>query len=245
MKVPNAVVDYRLSPNAMKTYIYLLSCQNALGTAIVKTSTICSACAISSKDTVLKAVAELESKSLVVRYRRKNAEGNFIANGYYITQLRGGWFMLDTRTGVLQLPKASFATYIYLKRCANRKNRAFPSINKMATILRVCRNTIIAAIKDLVQRSFILKAILRPGKHNLYRLCEVVGKMAQKNDTVGIPCQTHETENQLQDFHATILTRILSAVKGRFGQACLFLKGVVQKLGCSISTHLNRKEESI
>lgn len=223
IKVYHKVFDYRLSPNALKVYIYLTSVQNCLANAIVKVGTISTACAINSPSTVHAALAELEGKGMLVKYQRRNYEGNYIANGYYVKQLRGDWFPLPKDAEAFALPKASFAAYLLLLKCRNKRNRAFPSFNHMAKVLGLARNTIIAAIQDLVSKMLVWRAAKWAGKHNLY----VVYSLAQnKNSAVTTPrCFT---ENDHQKMNRSISTAILS-LPGRI------VKGAKQVCSAALS----------
>lgn len=89
MQIFHSLFNYKLSSNTLKVYVYLLYCRNRLGNAVVRISTMQEACNIASAATVQKALHELESKGLVSNCRRRNMEGNKIANRYTITQLSG------------------------------------------------------------------------------------------------------------------------------------------------------------
>lgn len=234
VKVYNQLFNYKLSPNALKVYVYLTMRQNALYNAILKVSTISRSCGIASATTVHTALAELESKGLVVRYRRRNREGDFIANGYRVTPLSGKWFALPLDNCPLLLNKSSFATYIYLLKCANaRTGKAFPSISAMAKCLCVCRNTIIAAIKHLIAKLFIIKAALRPGKRNLYHL----GATSTKKETRQYPPSSFtRTENKKANC-SIIIAAFRSFVKQKIRRLSFHIGRVVQKLNSRIKTH--------
>lgn len=236
MKVYNAVFNYNLSPNALKVYVYLSYCKNELGTAIVKTATIASTCAIQSLSSIHTALAELDKKGLVKKYKRRNAEGDTIANGYRVTQLHGGWFTLKLDNGQLALPKSSFMVYLYLLRCKNRAGRAWPSFSHMAAILHISRNTIIAAIKCLISCLWLRKAIQWAGKHNLYILSAPAAKTAQKNSAAPTPRHSHiETNSHINDrFLTPIIATISGFVKSAKRQASFYFTRVVQKLYSSI-----------
>lgn len=252
MQIFHSLFNYKLSSNALKVYVYLLYCQNQLGNAVVRISTIQEACNIASAATVQKSLHELESKGLVSKYRRRNMEGNTIANGYSITQLSGRWTPLSSNTAalLLQLPKTSVACYLYLLKCANRTTgKAFPSITKMQEVLKLARNSVVQAIKDLVDRHLLKKAPLRAGKHNLYKLLAVCAesfkKAQKKSKTVTHPScpkirKNHLTENfliqslLLKTKSVNILDRLL-----------FFCRPVVQKLTSSILPTLGYKRKRI
>lgn len=173
IRIHNAALQRGLTPNEAKVYAYLIACSNRLNNAVVRMETIRAACGIGSRSTVCTAIQGLCSKGLIVKYNRRNHEGDFIANGYTITQLRGGWFTLDTRSmQVFQLDKSSFLVYLFFLQCKRHQSRkVFPSLAKIAAALRTCKNTVIKAIKDLIRLEFIRKS--RPshkGRLNVYLL---------------------------------------------------------------------------
>lgn len=238
MKVSNNIFKFGLSPNAMKVYIYLTCCQNCLGMATVRARTIAAACDISSLATVHTVIHELEAKNLVVKFQRRDAAGDYIANGYDITQLGGKWFWVPGIMNILKLPKSSFVTFLYLRKCARpRTGNAFPSFNRMASDLHTCRNTIIAAINDLIGRLLILKAKIRPGKHNLYKVyaCAPIGTQAQKNSAVCSPRYFSTNVNSnIYNFCTTIIQASKRFVKHLGTSLSVFIDRVVQKLYTSI-----------
>lgn len=254
MKVYNAIFDYALSANAVKVYLYLTRCQNALGTAAVKVSTISDKCAIQSAVSVHKAIAELEEKGLVSKYRRRCADGDYIANGYHITQLQGRWFSLSLKHNPFALPKNSFLVYLYMLRCANRAGRAWPSLRRMAEVLAVSKNTVLNAIQQLICGKWLRKCLQWAGKHNLYVLGqgstseESVCAETKKDDAAGEP--HHQTSNSAihhkSRFLAFIISKAQSAVNIGHKKVRIFLDRVVQKLYSSIIPSKNyqyRKKE--
>lgn len=216
MIVHDSIFGYKLAPNALKTYLYLTCCKNCLGTAAVKVKTIAEKCGMSSLATVHTALAELERKGLVTKYRRKNTEGNIIANGYHVKQLAGKWFVLPASGNALRLPKSTFVTYLYLCKCANRKRRAFPSLSTLARVLRISRNTVIEAIRHLVALRLVHKAQRWPGKHNLYTLqgnLDQPAAQTKKNGTAPTLCRPIESENCATNFRTTIIAATKGVVK--------------------------------
>ena len=171
VRIYNEVFDRGLTPSEAKIYVYLIVCANRLNNAVVKIDTIRAACSISSRSTVSTAIQGLCSKGLINKYRRRSHDGDYIANGYNINQLRGGWFFFDTSNmNLFQLDKSDFYVYLFFMKCKRHNSRkVFPSLRRTAAALRLCLNTVITAIKNLLRLLLIRKS--RPssqGRLNVY-----------------------------------------------------------------------------
>ena len=229
MKVYNQLFTYTLTPNALKVYIYLSCCRNALGYAAVRTRTIQGVCRIASAGTVQKAVGELSEKGLVTKSNRYNREGQYIANGYYVTSLAGKYFCVDSIKDKLALPKAAFQLYLYLKMRSRANGRAWPSIRQMARDLCSSCNTILAALHDLVSGRLLRKGMRWKGKHNLYIVfCKPAAKPNKKSNAARVPHCPTLTEKCTTIFPKNIIDRAGRIVKGVytlirdfFGDGCI------------------------
>jgi hypothetical protein len=131
--------------------------------------------------------------------------------------------------------------YLYLCRCArNATGRAWPSLNKLAHALRISKNTILTAIKNLVEQSWLRKAIRWFGKHNLYILGAGAEEVTQKS---GAALSLHRYRGEIRTHrYAKFPTAILNGhrhfvklLQGKWD----FLKGwVVQFLYNRYQTNL-------
>ena len=173
VKIYNGLFDYGLKPKELMVFLFLSYCQNCLGTATVRNSTIQQRCGL-SENTIRSAVAGLEQKGLLVVSARQDREGRRISNQYKLRQLSGAWGKLPVEAFCLD--KRDFAVYAYLCRCSNRQRKAFPSFSHMATVLHMAIGTVQTAIKSLMAAGRLLKAAFRAGKHNLYILVETVAQ---------------------------------------------------------------------
>lgn len=176
VRIYNDALQRGMSPNEAKVYVYLIACSNRLNNAVVRIDTVRAACAIGSRTTVHTAIQGLCRKGLISKYSRRNYDGDYIANGYTITQLHGGWFPLDTQSmQVFKLDKSSFLVYLFFLKCKRHNSRkVFPSLNKIARALRTCKNTVIKAIRILIEMAYIRKS--RPsekGRLNAYLILVV------------------------------------------------------------------------
>lgn len=235
LKVPNAVFDQGIKGNALKVYLYLLSCQNRLGTATVRIATIQAQCAIDSPDTVRSALDLLEAKGLVYKSHRKNYGGNLIASRFDLTQLPGAWFALDMGARPFRLDKSAFAVYLLLlknRRAGHAGSQACPSLAAISKVLTLAKNTVLAAIDALIDCGLIVKAAFWAGKHNLYIFAQK--HFAEKK--VAAP----GSPTAISEERRTISKPVLKIAQ--FGHivnsSAIFLKQVVQKLGSSIKTYL-------
>ena len=167
LKVPNRLLEMGLSPNALKLYVFLLSCADAEKKAIVRVCRAAERCGCSA-GTVRAGIKQLEQIGLVRKQNRYNQEGQYIANLYLLTPIAGRWSALDTENDIFTLSGSTFAVYLYLVCRKNGRGRAFPSLRKMAAAWCLACNTVIKAIRQLGTLGLILKAAIRKGKHNLY-----------------------------------------------------------------------------
>lgn len=173
VKIYNSLFDYGLKPKELMVFLFLSYCQNCLGTATVRNTTIQQRCGL-SENTIRSAVAGLEQKGLLVVSARQDREGRRISNQYKLLQLSGAWGKLPVEA--FNLDKRDFAVYAYLCRCSNGQRKAFPSFSHMATVLHMAIGTVQTAVKSLVAAGRLLKAAFRAGKHNLYILVETVAQ---------------------------------------------------------------------
>ncbi len=162
LKVSNDLFQMSLPPAAMKVYVYLSYCAKN-HKAIVKVSTIQNRCNIHSPATVYKALKELSDRGLVRKERRQNYEGAIIANAYTVKALPGKWFKLINPLAAFCLDNRSFVVYLYYCR-KSRKGVAWPSLRRTASETRLCKNTVIRALRllqkllGLLRMSWQLKA---------------------------------------------------------------------------------------
>lgn len=224
LKVYRSIFLLGLSPNAMKVYLYLSQIQNCLHNAIVKTDTVCSRCNIASRSTVFAALAELEEKGLICKYKRADRDGNQVANGYKVSSLQGRWFFAPA--AALELDKSSFAVFLFLQSCSNKKGRCFPSLTKMMAALHLACHTVIEAIRALVELGLVVKGAFWPGRHNLYLV-----KKAKKEDA---DCNRRPSQDIVLKDNSFIVATLFGFVK----KAASFCSGVLQKLYTSYYTHL-------
>lgn len=228
VKIPAAIFNFHLSSTAIKTYCYLTLCQNCLGTASVRISTIQNRCAIASADTVRRAVAELERNGLVVKTQRQGQYGYYISSRFDLTPLRGSWIRLDLHHDIFLLDKGAFHVYLYFLKLLRKNHRAWPSLNMLATTLCLSKNTIIQAIKSLIAVRLLVKAAVRKGKHNLYTVMHTLQRK-QKRTAPSAPPTTAEKKEVSKKFNLLYRIRELAKKVKRF-----FIEEVVQKLGISI-----------
>ena len=78
LKVPNRLLEMGLSPNALKLYVFLLSCADAEKKAIVRVCRAAERCGCSA-GTVRAGIKQLEQIGLVRKQNRYNQEGQYIA----------------------------------------------------------------------------------------------------------------------------------------------------------------------
>lgn len=169
VKIPNAVLAMKLSPNALKVYCYLCSCANVEGYATVSANKIAQRCDI-ARETVRNVAIQLEKASLVQIHRRYKSNGTYRSNGYTLARPAGRWFALEVSEHIFSLPASAFAVYAAFMSFRSGAGKAFPSLTHLSVLLGLCRNTIIKAIRQLQQARLVRKLSKWAGKHNLYML---------------------------------------------------------------------------
>lgn len=220
LKVANALLQLRLSPAALKVYVYLSYCSQG-HKAIVKISTIQARCNIRSHTTVYKAISELIEHGLVQRERRKNYDGAIIANAYIVRELPGRWFKLARPVSAFCLDNRAFAVYLHYCQSA-RKGRAWPSLRRTAAMTRLCRNTVIRAVRLLQRLLGLIRQAWRPKTgNNVY----AVTVLDIKNGTLPVSHNKQRTTSQDQinescNFIVSILSRIVKAFQKPFSFLC-------------------------
>lgn len=217
LKVPHAVFALNLCPTDLKVYLYLLKCQNALGTATVRLRTICEQCAIASVTTVRAALRRLEARGLAVQRHRYGQDGRLLCSSYAVQQLGGRWFKLWLGVCPFSLDKSAFAVYLYL--CRQRvcySGKACPSQNVIAAALGIARRTVCDAVARLTELGAVIKGKFWRGKHNLYWIMQTVSEVWAKKETpLSNPAVTAtETKARSKAFNAiTTIMRLLLFVK--------------------------------
>lgn len=215
MIIYNKLLDFKLSPNAIKLYVYLSSRINDFGVAKARVQTMQAVCQIGSSATIYAAIGKLEEKGLIKKTNTFNKDGQYATNSYFVTELEGPYFTVSCVREILTLPKAAFLLYLYMKKRSRRNGRVWPSIRQMASDLHVCCNTVLAAIHDLVSRKLIRKATKWNGRHNLYVVLGRTEAQAQKSGSAAPSQHYHKpTEKCTTIFPKTILSGVRKIVKG-------------------------------
>lgn len=225
LRIPNLLLDFPLSPNALKVYVYLLSCADAERTAIVRVSRIAERCHVCA-NTVRAAVGELGGLGLLEKQNRYNAEHHYIANAYKLACPGGKWFALDTTNNSFALGGSTFMVYLYLLRCRGRNGKAFPSLRRIERAIGVCRAVVVKAIKQLAALGLLIKAALRPGKHNLYTVLRTLfakaslssAKSVKKESAAGMLHSLHKDKMDSRKPICKVIIAPFGALVKRFGR---------------------------
>lgn len=170
LKVPNRIFGLGLSSTELKCYLYLTSCQNCLGAATVRLSTIQAHCSIASATTVRSALQSLESKHLVVKIHRHDRNGQYISSKFHIAGIEGNWFRVEVSADLFTLDKSAFNVYLYLCQQRMSSGKACPSQSVIAAAVGMARRTVNDAIARLVSAGMLAKAAIWKGCHNLYTI---------------------------------------------------------------------------
>lgn len=206
IKFSHAILDEKLSPNALKVYCYLLTCSRNQ-TAVVRSQRIADICHI-SRATVFNALKELNEHALVKKAHRYY-DGHYISNEYHLSVLFGRWSAVHSTQTIFSLSGSVFSVYLYLCCCRNRKQRAFPSLRQIAAKVGICKTTVLHAIAFLTETRLLIKAAYRAGKHNLYmvlsNITHIEGKKERASALPGI--SSYSTKS---GYHSLFCAFILS-----------------------------------
>lgn len=147
-----------LSPSALKTYVYLLSCVFEKNKVKVKYRTISDRCGFGDVKTAHRAVKTLENLGLVGKKNRAGNKKMKIANEYTVARLSGGFFMLDTKVFKTDMDSTAFSVYLSLLKNANHyaaEALAWPSTNKISAETGITKVSVRRKIEYLVEHLFI------------------------------------------------------------------------------------------
>ena len=167
LKLPNALLEMRVPPNAFKVLCVLLSAADKNCAATIRTCVIAKKCNVAT-GTVCSAIKHLERMDLVHPGHRYKENGTFAANRYRIMLPAGRWFAMNLSDDVLRLPASSFCVYAAMLRFCGRNKQAFPSLSRLVSLLGLCKNTVLRAICCLQTSGLLKKMTKWAGKHNLY-----------------------------------------------------------------------------
>ena len=148
---------YSLRPIDLRVYVCLLACQMDGEAVIRKMATLSGRCQVNSRKTVLSAIRRLQKQGLLEIHKRINRYGVYLAHAYSPARLPGGYFKLDCRYLDAGLSSSEFCVLLYLLRCKNAGDRAFPSILKITQATGLSKNTVRASIHELGMRLYLRK----------------------------------------------------------------------------------------
>lgn len=162
VKLPNRLIlDNGLSLSARRVAAVLYSRRNALGLCHKSLNQL-SGLAGLSVATVRKALAELDEGGYITRQQtyRFHTGKNMPVYGKSAYQcsldFSGGFTMVPRTLLTLSMSDSSFAICLFLYFSAGNRNRAFPSISRIAASVGIARSTVCRALKQLKQLPILL-----------------------------------------------------------------------------------------
>lgn len=179
-RVPNQIFDFRLTPKAFRTYIFLLSKANIFQTAVVGYEGIASACRMSMRS-ASSAVQELVSAGLLVKENRYHFLG-YAKNKYTVRRLPGGWFKVGMDVIESNLKNTDFIVYCFIRKCMDSKHEeAFPSLNAISKGTGISHSRVSVAVRYLREHTYLNRVKrhyrkTRAYRHNRYLLFRFWGK---------------------------------------------------------------------
>ena len=173
VKIYHSLWDYDLKFNAFQVYCALLKFANtSTGYANVCNRKIAAAAGL-SESSVSRGVEELRKKGLVKVVDRR-WQGHRLANGYLLCPLSGRFTKLPLWALSLPVKASGFKLYCYLLKCADKHNRAFPSLSGIKKAVGCTIQTVVTQIKALVSLGLIHKRThIKKNNafgHNQYRI---------------------------------------------------------------------------
>ena len=158
----NLITDANLSYTTKRVAFVLLLLAGRKGRYVtVSFAALARLCRCST--TAQKAVKELCTQGYLLksnRYHFDQKQSRFVyaSNRYLWLRREGGYTLVSRDILAYDLTPAAFLTLLYLYRCAGRKGRAFPSLNRTAKAgLNMAKSTVCMALKALR----LLQAVVR------------------------------------------------------------------------------------
>lgn len=147
---------FSLSANEFIVYCGLMSFANKLGWAYCRVSTLAKRCNISEKS-VLRATKSLSDAKVISVEKRYSSFCHRRSNKYMLSIPHKNYCLIDSNVFDLELTPTTFKIFLFLLRCAGKKNVAFPSLRKMVKELNLSIDTIIEKIDYLVATDLLTK----------------------------------------------------------------------------------------
>lgn len=154
IKIPSVVFELDLTPLQLLVYAGIVSLKSKANYTTATGNTIAKRCNI-SRNSVYAAIKALEELGLIsITNNIKN--GKNTANSYYISNIGGNFVKLNYSIFKSNLSPSEFATYVAIKSKCNHANRAFPSLRQISKQAHICIDTVISAVKELVNKGLLL-----------------------------------------------------------------------------------------
>ena len=162
--VPNSLItDTALSYTTKRVAFVLLLLAGRKGRYVTVSFAALARLCKCSTTTAQKAVKELCSQGYLLKSNRYHFGEKlnhlvYASNRYLWLRREGGYTLVSRDILAYDLTPAAFVTLLYLYRCAGRKGRAFPSLNRIAKAgLNMAKSTVCMALKALR----LLQALVR------------------------------------------------------------------------------------
>ena len=159
----NLITDTALSYTTKRVAFVLLLLAGRKGRYVTASFAVLARLCRCSTTTAQKAVKELCAHGYLLksnRYHFDQKHNRFVyaSNRYLWLRREGGYTLVSRDILAYDLTPAAFVTLLYLYRCAGRKGRAFPSLNRTAKAgLNMAKSTVCMALKALR----LLQAVVR------------------------------------------------------------------------------------
>lgn len=157
VKIPNDIMTYKLKPVAFRVIVTLYSEFFMTDEFVIKHDTIAQKCGI-SVSSVKRAINELVKAELIEKQSRYDFfSRKRLCSKYKLKRLSGNYFTIDR--GVLDITEDNYQLMVYcaIKSCANKSERAFPSISKLENITGFSEATIIKHTNVLMKCGLLYK----------------------------------------------------------------------------------------
>ena len=159
----NLITDTALSYTTKRVALVLLLLAGRKGRYVTASFAALARLCKCSTTTAQKAVKELCTQGYLLKsnryhYGEKQNHLIYASNRYLWFRREGGYTLVSRGILAYDLTPAAFVTLLYLYRCAGRKGRAFPSLNRISKAgLNMAKSTVCMALKTLR----LLQAVVR------------------------------------------------------------------------------------
>lgn len=160
IRVPNSIFDYKLKATELAIVLYFLAIKPSSNGYFEVTQDKISLKTNLSVTAIKNAVKILEQKKLL-QVKRTKRYGRYLTSKYKLNIKVGNKNFFCVSKDILKFKREitvhTLQVYLYLRKCANSDDMAYPSLKKMSKELEISKTTVIKAKKVLESLGLLKK----------------------------------------------------------------------------------------